>query len=80
MTTATLTSRGQITIPLKVRKALQAETGDRIEFVQVGPGRFEFVVATKKVSTLKGMFGKPSKAVSIEEMNAAIAQRGAAAK
>ena len=80
MTTATMTSRGQITVPLKVRKALKAETGDRIEFVEVGLGRFEFVVATKKVSSLKGMFGKPEKTVSIEEMNAAIAKHGAAAK
>jgi len=80
MTTATLTSRGQITVPQKVRKALQAETGDRIEFVEVGPGRFEFVVATKKVSTLKAMFGKVAKAVSIEEMNEAIAKRGSGAK
>jgi hypothetical protein len=29
---------------------------------------------------LKGMFGKPRKTVSIKEMNAVIAKRGAAAK
>jgi hypothetical protein len=29
---------------------------------------------------LKGMFGKPRKAVSISDMNAAIARRGASAK
>jgi antitoxin PrlF len=32
------------------------------------------------VTDLKGMFGKPAKVVSIEEMNAAIAARGASAK
>jgi len=38
------------------------------------------VPATRSVKDLKGMFGKPSKVVSIEEMNRAIARRGAAAR
>ena len=35
MTTATLTSKGQITIPISVRTALGVDTGDRVEFVPV---------------------------------------------
>lgn len=80
MATATLTSKGQITIPAEVRQVLGVDTGDRVEFVEVGPGRYEFVAATRSVTALKGMFGKPKKTVSIEEMNAAIARRGASAK
>jgi AbrB family looped-hinge helix DNA binding protein len=80
MTTATLTSKGQITIPVEVREALGVDTGDRVEFVEIAPGRYEFIAATKSVTALKGMFGKPRKSVSIEEMNAAVARRGAAAK
>jgi AbrB family looped-hinge helix DNA binding protein len=80
MTTATLTSKGQITIPAEVRDALGVETGDRVEFVEIAPGRYEFIAATKSVTALKGMFGKRRGSVSIEEMNAAIARRGAAAK
>jgi antitoxin PrlF len=80
MTTATLTSKGQITIPAEVRAALGVDTGDRVEFIEIAPGRYEFIAATKSVTALKGMFGKPRKSVSIEEMNAVIAQRGAAAK
>ncbi len=80
MTTATVTSKGQITIPSAVRQALQVKTGDRVEFVEVAPGRFEVVAATRSVTALKGMFGKPTKTVSIEEMNKAIAQRGASAR
>jgi len=80
MTAATLTSKGQITIPVEVREALGVDTGDRVEFVEIAPGRYEFIAATKSVTALKGMFGKPRKSVSIEEMNAAIARRGAAAK
>lgn len=80
MSTATLTSKGQITIPADVRKDLKVDAGDRVEFVQVGPGRYEFVAATSEVTELKGMFGAAKKTVSIEAMNAAIAQRGAAAR
>jgi AbrB family looped-hinge helix DNA binding protein len=80
MTTATLTSKGQITIPAEVRSALGVDAGDRVEFVEVGPGRYEFIAATRSVTALKGMFGKTRKAVSVDEMNAAIARRGAAAR
>ncbi len=79
MTTATVTSKGQITIPVDVRQSLNVEAGDRIEFVEVAPGRFEFFAATRSVKELKGMFGKPAKSVSIDAMNRAIAMRGAAA-
>jgi antitoxin PrlF len=80
MTTATVTSKGQITLPANVRLALQVGPGDRVEFVEVDPGRFEVVAATRSVTELKGMFGKPTKSVSIADMNKAIAARGAAAK
>ena len=80
MTTATLTSKGQITIPATVRAALGVDTGDRVEFVEIADGRYEVIAATRPVTALKGMFGKTRKTVSIETMNAAIARRGAAAK
>jgi len=34
MTTATLTSKGQVTIPAKVRAGLGIEVGDQIEFME----------------------------------------------
>jgi antitoxin PrlF len=80
MTTASVTSKGQITIPAAVRAAMHVRTGDRVEFVEIEPGRYEFIAATRPVTALKGMFGKPGKPVSIEQMNAAIAAAGAAAK
>jgi antitoxin PrlF len=80
MSTATVTTKGQITIPLEVRRALQVDAGDRVDFVQIESGQFLFVVANRSVTELKGMFGKVGKAVSIEDMNKAIAARGAGAK
>ncbi len=80
MTTATITSKGQITIPASVREALSVGIGDRVEFVQIEPGQFLFVAANRSGTDLKGMFGKATRTVSIDEMNRAIAARGLAAR
>ena len=77
MATATLTSKGQITIPIQVRTALGLETGDRVEFVEMEDGQFSMIAASKTVHDLKGLISKPAKAVSIEDMNLAIAAQGA---
>ncbi len=80
MIMATITSKGQITIPAEVRLALNLGTGDRIAFERSPAGGFVFNPVKKvSVTALKGIGGKPSKAVSIEEMNAVIARRGSSA-
>ena len=71
MASATVTSKGQITVPASVRKALHIQPGDRIEFVQTGKNKFEVIAASNDVQKLKGLI-KTSKHVTIEEMNAAI--------
>lgn len=80
MPIATLTSKGQVTIPAAVRAALGVETGDRVEFIQVEHGRFELVAATQSVTALKGLVRKPASPVTIAAMNQAIATHGAKAK
>ena len=72
MTRATLTSKGQITIPKEVRERLGVETGDRLEFVEQERGVYKVVAATKDVRHLKGLVAKPRRPVSVEEMKAAI--------
>jgi len=78
MTAATITAKGQITIPAIVRAALGVDTGDRLEFVEVEKGRFEIVAATQSVTALKGLIPRPAVPVSIEAMNDAIAKSAAA--
>lgn len=53
MATATLTSKGQITIPIAVRDALGVKTGDRVEFVEVAPGRDEMMAAPRSVAATR---------------------------
>ena len=76
MATATLTSKGQITIPLTVRRKLGLDAGDRVEFVELTPGEFALKAATEDVRSLKGMIRRPQAPVSIDAMNAAIKRRG----
>jgi antitoxin PrlF len=81
MAGATITSKGQVTIPVQVRSALGLDAGDRIEFVEVAEGQFAIVAATRSVRELKGLFqDRRRKPVSIEEMNAAIARRAAGSR
>jgi len=63
-----------------LQEALGVEAGDRVEFVQIEPGRFELVAATQSVTALKGLVRKPAKPVTIAAMNAAIAAHGAKAR
>ena len=80
MSTATMTSKGQITIPAVVRARLGVDAGDRLEFIEVAPGRYEMIAATQSITALKGLVRKPAAPVTIETMNAAIAAFGATAK
>lgn len=76
MSEATLTSKGQVTIPKTVRDALGLETGDRIDFVDTGKG-YLIVPAKRDLKSLRGILkGRRRKPLTIEEMNAVIAEMG----
>ncbi len=77
MTASTVTTKGQVTIPLDVRRRLGLDAGDRIEFVEIGDGMFAIKPAIDDVRSLKGVLRKPSKPVSVEDMNAVVRARGA---
>lgn len=81
MASATVTSKGQVTIPLDVRNQLGLGAGDRIEFIlNDETGRYEILPANRSVTALKGIIRKPAKPVSIEEINSAIDEQGASAR
>ena len=76
MATATLTSKGQITIPKEVRDALGVGTGDRVEFLPDADGGFRILPATRAVQTLKGLVQQPARMVSVDDMLRAVRRRG----
>lgn len=76
MSTATITGKGQVTIPASVRKRLGVQPGDRVDFVEMENGVFQLVAASRDIRSLKGVVPKPDKVVTIEEMNETIESRG----
>lgn len=77
---ATLTSKGQITIPKAVRDTLKLHVGDRIEFLVDPDGSVRIVPATRPVTELKALLSRPRRALSLEEIDTVIAERGARKK
>lgn len=74
---ATLSSKGQITIPAALRTLFGWRTGDAIDFVVYEENsRVELVAKRNSVTALKGLIGKPKKAVTLDEMDAAIGVGG----
>lgn len=73
MPAATITSKGQITLPKAVREALGIGPGDRVDFVQMADGNFAVLPATQPLKRLKGIIPRPKKPVSLQNMDAAIA-------
>ncbi len=73
---AKLTSKGQLTLPKALRERLHLREGDRVEFVVHEDGRVEMIAVTSPISKLKGMVPKPTRALTLDEMEAAV-KRGA---
>jgi AbrB family looped-hinge helix DNA binding protein len=72
---ATLTSKGQVTLPKSIRDRLDLHSGDKLDFVMRHEGIVEVVPIKQPASRLKGILPKPPVPVTIEAMNAAIAGR-----
>lgn len=73
MSSATVTSKGQITIPVDVRSALGLRPGSRLTFVLTSSGVFEIHVQAASVLDLKGVVPQPLGPVTLEDMDEAIA-------
>lgn len=77
MTTSTLTSKGQTTIPRAVREHLHLRPGDRLEFIIDEAGQVRLLPATQDVRQLKGLLPAPKRPVSLDQMEQAIADGAA---
>jgi AbrB family looped-hinge helix DNA binding protein len=78
MPTATVTSKGQITIPLEVRKSLKLKAGDKIDFYETEAGKYAFQPKAGSIMDMQGILQKMGYAPlgyapSLEEMDEAIA-------
>lgn len=73
MPTATVTSKGQVTIPVEVRERLGIEAGTRVQFVPRADGTWEFLAARGSVRNIRGMFAAKANQVTTSDMDDAIA-------
>ncbi len=76
MATATLTSKGQVTIPKVVRDSLRLHTGDRVAFEIHGESEALLKPVTKSVDEVFGRLhdaNGPRK--TVEDMKRAVAER-----
>lgn len=74
---ATVTAKGQVTLPAEARRRLGITAGTRLEFLVTEDGRLEVIPRTGSVRSLKGLLPPPEHALSIEQMEQAI-EAGAA--
>jgi len=82
MDTATITSKGQITIPKTVRDRLGLRTGDKVVVSVLAEGAIKMTPKTARIEDVKGMLARYAggRKVSVEEMDRGIAaglRRGA---
>ncbi len=76
MPASVITSKGQTTIPKKIRNHLHLRPGDRIDFVVEEGGKVFLEPATHDINDLAGILHRPGmKAVSDEDMKKAIRKR-----
>ena len=74
MPSASLSSKGQVTIPKPIRDLLKVRTGDRVDFI-VEDDRVVMRPGTRDLRSLRGLLHRPGrKPVSVEAMDAAIAR------
>lgn len=69
----TLSSKGQVTIPVEIRNRLRLNTGDRVEFVFFDDSRVEMIPQKGAVSALKGIVKWTRRPATLAEMDDAIA-------
>lgn len=75
MSIATMTSKGQITVPKDVRDELRLAEGSKVFFVRLSHGGYRIVPRTGSVHDWAGMLRDPARApMTIEEMDEAVAE------
>ena len=77
MPSAKMTSKGQITIPIELRKALGLKPGTRIDFYEIEKGKYAMRPKTGSIMDMEGCVPSLGYAPTIEEMNQAILDRAA---
>ncbi|MFC1582507.1 AbrB/MazE/SpoVT family DNA-binding domain-containing protein [Planctomycetota bacterium] len=74
MTTSSVTTKGQVTIPKKIRDQLHLKSGDKVDFILEKDGSARMLPVSQSIDSIVGIV-KADRKLSAEEMNAAISKR-----
>ena len=79
MTVATLTSKGQTTIPKEIREKLGLKPGTKLHFNLMPDGTISVRAKTGTIKDLVGILHRPgAKTATVEEMSEAVARAAVA--
>lgn len=75
MPEATMTSKGQITLPKQMREELGLKAGSKVMFIRLSSGQYRILPRTRDVKDLIGLLHDPNRpTLTLEEMDEAIAE------
>jgi antitoxin PrlF len=77
MPIATMSSKGQITIPIEIREKYRLHPGTRVHFVIKDDETFEAIPATRSIKDLAGFLQYDGPSISLEDMDDGIAAAAA---
>ncbi|MBP7867555.1 MAG: AbrB/MazE/SpoVT family DNA-binding domain-containing protein [Acidobacteria bacterium] len=73
MSIATMTSKGQVTVPKEIRDRIHLGAGDKLDFQLTDSGVILVRPVTRKVSDVFGcLSGKTQQTATVEEMDEAV--------
>ena len=72
---SSITQKGRVTIPAEIRHKLGLGEGDKVQFTLCEQGVYLSAVKQTGLLSLYGLLPKPSKELSLEEMNRIVEKR-----
>ena len=75
---ATISNKGQVTIPKSIRNLLHLKAGDKVELILESDNRVRLTPLTYPLNKLKGLVPRPQKPVTLDDMEKAIEKEAGA--
>lgn len=66
---STITSKGQITLPSEIRKALKIKSGDKLDFTLTSDGELRARRIESGLESIASILPKPASTLSVAEMD-----------
>lgn len=75
MPEAKITSEWYVAIPIQVRQDMHLDIRDTLEFIKISEGRYEIMSANSHIERIRGIFAKPKKKITLDQMRNAVIRK-----